>query len=170
MRKNSLSESGLFNPRIFAAFLLCSMGAWLAMFSFAAATAPAGEASATVQPVVIASSANSISRPLRELPKAPSTERGEFENGLRRVKADHPVPKNFVDPALQSPTGNSSTNQASPSVAAAAPSPNLTFEGMNQSEGCGGCIPPDPNGTVGPTQYVQMVNSAIAVYDKAGTR
>ena len=35
MRKNLSSESGIFNPRIFGAFLLCSVGVWLAMFSFA---------------------------------------------------------------------------------------------------------------------------------------
>src|SRR5438309_655181 len=35
MKKSSGSESGAFNPRIFAAFLLCSVGLWLAMFSFA---------------------------------------------------------------------------------------------------------------------------------------
>src|SRR5438874_660792 len=36
MKKNQPpSESGFFNPRIFAAFLLCSVGAWLAMLSFA---------------------------------------------------------------------------------------------------------------------------------------
>src|SRR6266436_5209710 len=35
MKKSSGSESGAFNPRIFAAFILCSVGAWLAMFSFA---------------------------------------------------------------------------------------------------------------------------------------
>src|SRR5437660_3385967 len=36
MKKNHpVSESGFFNPRIFGAFLLCSIGAWLAMFSFA---------------------------------------------------------------------------------------------------------------------------------------
>src|SRR4026208_248624 len=29
------SESAFFNPRIFAAFVLCSVGVWLAMFSFA---------------------------------------------------------------------------------------------------------------------------------------
>ncbi len=34
MKKSSGSESGAFNPRIFAAFILCSVGAWLAMFSF----------------------------------------------------------------------------------------------------------------------------------------
>jgi hypothetical protein len=35
MRTNNHSQTGFFNPRIFGAFLLCSMGAWLAMFSFA---------------------------------------------------------------------------------------------------------------------------------------
>src|SRR5438046_10112188 len=35
MKKSSGSESGAFNSRIFAAFILCSVGAWLAMFSFA---------------------------------------------------------------------------------------------------------------------------------------
>src|SRR6266566_1189118 len=35
MKKSSGSESGAFNPRIFAAFILCSVGALLAMFSFA---------------------------------------------------------------------------------------------------------------------------------------
>jgi PKD repeat protein len=35
MKKHPVSESGAFNPRIFAAFLLCSAGVWLAMFSFA---------------------------------------------------------------------------------------------------------------------------------------
>src|SRR5882724_8665617 len=35
MKKKSASESGLFNPRIFLAFGLCSVGALLAMLSFA---------------------------------------------------------------------------------------------------------------------------------------
>src|SRR5947208_12864028 len=35
MKKNSSSQSGLFNPRAFAAFTLCSVGALLAMGSFA---------------------------------------------------------------------------------------------------------------------------------------
>src|SRR5213596_3071508 len=36
MRKNPLSESGFFNPRILIAVSLCSVGVLLAMFSFAA--------------------------------------------------------------------------------------------------------------------------------------
>ncbi len=36
MKKNSASQSGLFNPRVFVAFTLCSVGVLLAMVSFAA--------------------------------------------------------------------------------------------------------------------------------------
>src|SRR5256885_4244591 len=36
MKKNPSSQSGLFNPRAFVAFTLCSVGALLAMVSFAA--------------------------------------------------------------------------------------------------------------------------------------
>src|SRR5437879_706612 len=35
MTNSSGSQPGAFNPRIFAAFSLCSVGAWLPMFSFA---------------------------------------------------------------------------------------------------------------------------------------
>lgn len=35
MRKNSTTQSGIFNPRAFAAFSLCVAGAWLAALSFA---------------------------------------------------------------------------------------------------------------------------------------
>ena len=35
MQRNTNSQAAFFNPRIFAAFLLCSAGAWLAMLSFA---------------------------------------------------------------------------------------------------------------------------------------
>ena len=40
MQTKPLSESGVFNPRIFLAFLLCLSGGLLAMFSLAAPTAP----------------------------------------------------------------------------------------------------------------------------------
>src|SRR5438132_3090128 len=36
MRRQSRSQSGLFDPRIFAAIGLCLIGTWLAMLSFAA--------------------------------------------------------------------------------------------------------------------------------------
>src|SRR5438552_6822093 len=36
MKKNPASKSGLFNARVLLAFSLCSVGAWLALLSFAA--------------------------------------------------------------------------------------------------------------------------------------
>src|SRR2546430_6423729 len=42
MRKKFASESGVFNPRIFLAFVLCSIGALLALVSFATTTPSSG--------------------------------------------------------------------------------------------------------------------------------
>jgi len=110
------------------------------------------------KPVVSTSVANGISPAVRTIPVSPPTARG-FEDELPPVHPNHPVPSGFVDPATQTSA-----------AALAAPAPNLTFEGMTQGEACGGCIPPDPNGAVGPSQYVQMVNSSFSVYSKSGTR
>jgi uncharacterized repeat protein (TIGR01451 family) len=49
MKKNPASKSGFLNPRIFVAFALCSVGAFLAMLSFAGMTeSPAGLAPTTI--------------------------------------------------------------------------------------------------------------------------
>ena len=48
------------------------------------------------------------------------------------------------------------------------PSPGVSFEAIGNPEGCGGCLPPDTNGDIGPTQYVQTVNTAFRVYDRTG--
>src|SRR5258708_4891458 len=43
------------------------------------------------------------------------------------------------------------------------PSPNLTFDGVNNN--CS-CTPPDPNGAIGPNNYVSIVNTHYQVFDK----
>src|SRR5690242_15903959 len=43
----------------------------------------------------------------------------------------------------------------------------LNFDGLNDSNSDCGCAPPDTNGAVGATQYVQWVNSAFAIYNKS---
>ncbi len=43
--------------------------------------------------------------------------------------------------------------------------PLVNFDGQTTSGSC----PPDPDGAVGPTQYVQAVNSSYQVFSKAGT-
>ncbi|MBA8885016.1 PKD domain-containing protein [Dokdonella fugitiva] len=49
-------------------------------------------------------------------------------------------------------------------TAAAMPAPIISFDGMGV--GSCGCAPPDPNGEVGRTQYVQMTNAGYQVFDK----
>jgi hypothetical protein len=95
---------------------------------------------------------------VRDLPLAlPKTQLGDRE--LPPVKPNHPVPTGFADPVAQIVA-----------AALAMPAPMANFEGQSANDSGCGCIPPDPNGAVGPTQYVQMVNSSFSVYDKAGTR
>jgi hypothetical protein len=50
MRKHTDSHSGFFIPRIFAASILCSMGAWLTMFSLLSFANPMPAASGTLSP------------------------------------------------------------------------------------------------------------------------
>jgi hypothetical protein len=70
------------------------------------------------------------------------------------------------DAAVQSSTG---TGPATVDI----PSPTVNFEGIPAEANIpilGGIpIPPDPVGDVGPNHYVEMVNTAWAVYSKTGT-
>jgi hypothetical protein len=47
-----------------------------------------------------------------------------------------------------------------------APAVDLSFEAISSSSSGCGCLPPDTNGDVSDTQYVQWVNTRWAVYDK----
>jgi hypothetical protein len=47
------------------------------------------------------------------------------------------------------------------------PPPLLTFEGESAAQACA-CAPPDSDGDVGPNHYVEAINVAFRVFDKAG--
>jgi len=68
--------------------------------------------------------------------------------------------RNRPDGALQS-----ENLPANPPTAAGGPVMGLNFEGQDFDSTCR-CIPPDTNGAVGATQYVQAVNTVFTVYDK----
>ena len=56
------------------------------------------------------------------------------------------------------------------SPAAPAPAPDSSFDGLDFAN-WGAGHPPDTNGDVGPTYYIQTINSSIGIYDKStGTR
>ena len=162
MKTNRTSKSAFLNTRFLFAFSLCSAGAALALLSFAAS--PGGHAIKGVsafKPVVRYSLLNGVSPKLSELPMIKTPTSGFWEaEPVRPIHPPHAPPQLPVyDPVQQTVM-----------AAVAMPSPLLTFEGMNQADGCGNCIPPDPNGAVGPNHYVEMVNSSYSVYTKTGTR
>src|SRR5262249_23666304 len=53
-----------------------------------------------------------------------------------------------------------------PSIGAPASGPIQNFDGLDFAN-WGGGHPPDTNGDVGPTYYIQTVNTSIGVFDKA---
>ena len=96
---------------------------------------------------------NDVSPPLRQMPVVPSRPRLEREasanpgTGLRHDNA---------------PDGARQTKAFAPRM----PTPVLNFNGIPYPGVNCACFPPDTNGEVGATQYVQMVNQGIQVFDK----
>lgn len=112
---------------------------------------------ASSQPVIGHSYYNDVSPALRDMPAWPAQARQQ------REAAENPfIPTSHKDsPDLVVDKGTL-LHQLAPSI----PTPILVFAGIPYpGVGCF-CAPPDPNGEVGTTQYVQMVNEAYQVFDK----
>ncbi len=153
MKKQTSSESGLFTPRGIVAITLLSVGVSFAIFGFAPATAN----KAVTTPLVNNAVTPVVSPALRDLPTVNQlttvqTEIGDTERRLTGRQTQNPLVHDTVVQTT-APTG-------------AMPSVGMTFEGMNISQGCGGCLPPDTDGAVGPNHYLQMVNTTLAVFNK----
>src|SRR5215208_4183685 len=96
---------------------------------------------------------NDTSLPLRVLPAKPLVPGREMEASPNpRPVSEH---KDAPDAARQ-------TRQFAPSM----PGTTLNFDGIPFPGVSCNCAPPDTNGEVGATQYVQMVNEAYQVFDK----
>jgi hypothetical protein len=109
-----------------------------------------------------------VSPAVRDLPTVIKNQPVEQEAAPLRVL---PLPAGSrrpqdPDPALQPPTASGSATTAN---AALAPQVSLGFDGIGQ--GVFGfavsSVPPDTNGAVGLTQYVQWVNASFAVFNKS---
>jgi hypothetical protein len=105
-----------------------------------------------------------VSRPLRDIAARP-----EPDKATKTAKEDYPLPLPPLgapasDPVLQSTPGQ-----------VAAPALGSSFEGVGQGfTGPAGIFsvnsaPPDTNGAVGSSHYVQIVNESFAVFTKSGT-
>ena len=167
MKKKSASESAFFNPRILLGFVLCSIAILLALvglglFSAGSLSAQAPNANQQSSGLTVgASYKNDISPPLRSMPRWKASD----------LKAEHEANENpkvpyrhhdTPDPVIQK-SHVSTLNLLAPNV----PATILNFNGIPfPGVGCN-CAPPDPNGAVGATQYVQIVNEGFQVFDKA---
>ncbi len=132
----------------------------LSLYAVTAAPAdkePSRRSKATRIPALYYLDHYDVSAPLRDMPViAPQDERGE-QRGIGRL----PVRRGRAE--ILVPQGASAP---SPRLSAA---PGLSFLGLGK--GFRGftvtSAPPDTNGAVGRTQYVQWVNTSFAVFDKA---
>jgi Divergent InlB B-repeat domain/PASTA domain len=126
-----------------------------------AAPSPFGHGPVPRSPVAVGSShvvvghsvKNDVSpalRTLRPVPLASRPEREANPNPLL-ISRHHDAP----DPVVQQKPAKANM-----------PSPNLNFEGIPFPGVSCNCLPPDTNGEVGATQYVQIVNQGLQVFDK----
>ena len=96
---------------------------------------------------------NDTSPPLRDMKQLPLTFKPQREaNENPRVNRSH---KDVQDPIVQSAP-----------ITAAMPGTDLNFDGVPFPGVACNCAPPDTNGEVGATQYVQIVNEGYQVFNK----
>jgi hypothetical protein len=166
MKKKTTSQSAFFNFRVLLGLVLAVAGVSIALLGFGAFSNASAQANATQQPnvrqfgetTVISAWHNDLSRPLREQPMIwPPIEREHEANPNPKIALQH---QDAPDPVIQ----NSFLQRMIKTPAI--PSPILSWNGIiYPGVGCN-CAPPDPDGEVGKTQYVQMVNEGLQVFDK----
>ncbi|HEY6046229.1 MAG TPA: hypothetical protein VIU65_06465, partial [Pyrinomonadaceae bacterium] len=104
---------------------------------------------------------NDTSIPLRDMKQLPVVE--ENQNEDREANENPRLPNNHVDSADPVVQGANETRIfAGPNM----PSPLLNFDGVPFPGVACNCAPPDTNGEVGATQYVQIVNEGYQVFNK----
>src|SRR4051812_1518859 len=160
MKRNSRSQSAFFNPRILVALAFCGTGAFL-MFLGLGRVAQGAKDEETIALQTVASYRNDVSPPARDLALLPA-QKYEHESNLNpKIPAHH---KDSVDPVVENLRARekSISGVASPSM----PASVLSFLGIGYPGVTCNCHPPDTNGAIGATQYVQIVNEGYQVFNK----
>src|SRR5437762_12290139 len=159
MKNQSASRFALFNLRVLVGLGLSSVGVILALlglsvYSSASAAAQGGKS----QVIVIHPVHSDISPALRDQPAWPVQTRQAHE------AAENPyIDTHHVDQPDFVVQKSSLLGQLAPHI----PTPILNFDGIPYPGVICNCAPPDTNGEVGATQYVQIVNEGYQVFNKA---
>ena len=111
---------------------------------------------------------NDVSAKLHNIKPKPFTKRHRKVIPVLPLTLPHatragPVAQAKVDSVLQSKANPVLQSKLAPSTM---PGTQLNFDGQSYPGVSCFCAPPDTNGAVGATQYVQMVNEGIQVFDK----
>ena len=107
---------------------------------------------------VVASYHNDTSKPIRDMKPQPLVPKAVHENENPKIPNKH---KDAPDPVVQSRFSDLTSL-----MTVNMPSPLLNFNGIGFPGVACNCAPPDTNGEVGATQYVQIVNEGFQVFDK----
>jgi outer membrane protein assembly factor BamB len=101
---------------------------------------------------------------------APAVKPTHFAGDIRRIprgnviqREEKPEPRSPNDGPAGAQKGDAVVQTGAAS--ATSPAPSTSFAGLDFA-GWGAGWPPDPNGDVGPTYYVQAVNTSVGVFDK----
>ena len=118
------------------------------------------QAARGLRPEVSRAVRHDVSPPLREMAPTAPIPGGDVQPWFGLPKAEN---KPALGPQSAAAVGDAALpTSLNPSTV---PGPLTTFEGINNVNGV---LPPDTIGDVGPNHYVQMVNLAMAVFDKQG--
>ncbi len=167
MEKRVVFKSASSVRRVLALFL-CSLSLLAGLLGINAllgtsAVAQGGNQTTARSVRVGASYHNDVSRPMRDMP--PWSDADVRRGGDRDANENPKIPyrhKDSLDPVVQN-WHVSSFGFTTPNI----PLPIRSFDGVGYpGVGCN-CAPPDTNGAVGATQYVQIVNEGYQVFDKA---
>ena len=103
-----------------------------------------------------------MSKPLRDTPQVGNKPREEDEEEEEQEPRRETEPRNVADGGLKGKAADQAA-LASPEM----PTANANFDGIPfPGVGCN-CAPPDTDGEVGLTQYVQLVNQGLQVWNKS---
>jgi hypothetical protein len=182
LKRNKSTRSAFFNPRALGGFVLCFLGIALGFFALAGLTGPNARAEETdadefsdVAPLEVDRAQPHSAHPAE---RTAIRSGRSFQGDLRLLPYIAPNKKErpereapeFV-PRLYQPPGVTATGTAGAStigaatIDAPAPAPSSNFDGLDFAN-WGAGHPPDTNGDVGPTYYIQTVNTSIGIYNK----
>ena len=179
MKKKLVSQSAFFNPRTLFGLAMCLFGFVITLY--AAGVLPGAPGAPVTKQPSFAGAKPGSQKPdvtamigpvsqdldLRLLPYFPPKSGGDADQRKR-----HPFPLPALSAnesaAQMKRLGSSNAFMQFVQSATAIPSPLMTFDALDSTLACNGCLPPDSDGDVGPNHYIGSMNSSIGIWGKNG--